>query len=312
MTKVFDPVPMGFGSVIFSTAKLSKYVTTVSNTTFWNGIRAYLKFGPKICDAGGIGYNFINHGINGTLTFTSSLTFPGLNATQANAVSASLFTELNKVGMNITNPYAASRKRDLSFAQANTYPARGAGQMNTRLASRLFPRANFEDDDLLSDTLSAIQNFVVEGGYTFHSVNHCPTLAVAGNPDNAVNPAYRVAAMHAQGWDSGPAVGPVDIQKKNYERFSRYFQPWRDVSPDSGSYMGEADPAEPDWQQSFYGDNYERLLEIKQKWDRWDLFWAQTAVGSEGWEVRNNGWPTQNVSWVYMLLTFSIISSDLC
>ncbi|KAN0102233.1 FAD binding domain containing protein [Hyaloscypha variabilis] len=293
ITKVYDPVPMGFSSVIFSTAKLSKYVTTVSNTTFWNGIRAYLKFGPKICDAGGIGFSFINHGINGTLTFTSTLSLPGMNYTQANNFSNTMFTEINKSGLNLTNLYAL-RRRDMSSLLIDAYPSRGAGEKNVRLASRLFPRENFEDDDLLDDTLTAIKNFVVEGGYTFHSVNHCPTLEISGNPDNAVNPAYRTAAMHAQGWDSQPAIGPVEIQKKRYERFNRYFQPWRDVSPDSGSYMGEADPEEPDWQSSFYGENYERLLEIKNRVDPWGLFWAQTAVGSEGWAVRNGGWPTQS------------------
>lgn len=220
-----------------------------------------------------------------------------MDATQASNFSATMFAEINKAGLNLTNPYAIAKRDAASFlAAADVYPARGPGDKNIRLASRLFPRENFEDEDLLTDTLGAIKSFVVEGGYTFHGVNHCPTKKVAGNPNNAVNPAYRVAAMHAQGWDSGPAIGSVATQKKNYERFNRYFQPWRDVSPDAGSYMGEADPAEPDWQQSFYGENYDRLLEIKNKVDPSGLFWAQTAVGSEGWAVKNGGWPTQNVS----------------
>jgi hypothetical protein len=268
---------MGFSSIMFSTAKLSKYVTTVSNETFWKGIRAYLKFGPKIYDAGGIGYNFINHGVNGTLTFASTLSLPGLSFSQANTFATLMFTEINKAGMNLTNPYAAT-KRDLASV-LDKYPTRGAGEMNIRLASRLFPRDNFEDDDLLDDTLGAIKNFVVEGGYTFHEVNHCPTMDVAGNPDNAVNPAYRVAAMHAQGWDSGPAIGPVEVQKKNYERFNKYFQPWRDVSPNAGSYMGEADSSEPDWQQSFYGSNYDRLSDIKNSVDPWVYFGLRLRWG---------------------------------
>lgn len=297
--KAYDPVPVGFSSVIFSTANLSKYITTVSNETFWAGIRTYLKFGPQICDAGGIGYNFIQHIANGTLLFSTSITIPGMNFTQASTFTSGLFTELNNVGVNITDPFATPvTASEASSLKAMAYPSRGPGEMNTRLASRLFPRENFEDNDLLNDTLGAIRNFVEEGGYTFHGVNHCPTMDVAGNPDNAVIPAWRKAAIHAQGWSSGPAIGPIETQKKDYERFSKYFQPWRDVSPGAGSYMGEADAAEPDWQQSFYGDNYERLLGIKQKWDSWDLFWANTAVGSEGWAVKTpvDGWPTQNVS----------------
>lgn len=197
-----------------------------------------------------------------------------------------------------TTTRAGAAEVDAIIAAASAYPSRGPGAMNTRLASRLFPRENFEDDDLLDSTVSAIKSFIVDGGYTFHGVNHCPTMDVAGNPDNAVNPAYRRAAIHAQGWDSSPAVGPISEQKVRKERFDKYFQPWRDVSPGAGSYMGEADPSEPNWQQSFYGDNYERLLGIKQTIDPWNVFWAPTAVGSEGWEVKNGnvGWPSQNVS----------------
>ena len=35
----------------------------------------------------------------------------------------------------------------------------------------------------------------------------------------------------------------------------------------SGSYWNEADYYEPNWQRSFWGTNYARLLAIKQKYD---------------------------------------------
>lgn len=170
--------------------------------------------------------------------------------------------------------------------------------MNTRLASRLFPRENFEDGDLLDSTVSAIKAFVADGGYIFHGVNHCPTMDAAGNPNNAVNSTYRRTAIHTQGRDFTPAVGPISEQKVRKERFDKYFQPWRDVSPSAGSYMGEANPSEPNWQQSFHSDNYDRVLGIKQTVDPWGLFWLMTGVGSERWEVRNGNarWPSQNVS----------------
>ena len=61
---------------------------------------------------------------------------------------------------------------------------------------------------------------------------------------------------------------------------------YRDVSPGAGSYLGESDHEEPNFQQSFYGKHYARLLKIKGQVDPWDVFWAKTAVGSEGWAVR--------------------------
>ncbi len=60
---------------------------------------------------------------------------------------------------------------------------------------------------------------------------------------------------------------------------------WRNLSQGAGSYLGESDRDEIDFQQSFYGINYPRLLEIKNQVDPSDVFWAKTAVGSEVWDT---------------------------
>lgn len=88
------------------------------------------------------------------------------------------------------------------------------------------------------------------------------------------------------------AIANKDLQKN-------ILQPWRNISPVSeggGTYLNEASVMEPDWQESFYGGYYERLSEIKRKWDPEDVFYATTAVGSERWEVRDGeqGVQTQN------------------
>ena len=39
-----------------------------------------------------------------------------------------------------------------------------------------------------------------------------------------------------------------------------------------------------DWQQTFWGENYDRLLEIKRAIDPDDVLWCHPCVGSEGWK----------------------------
>ena len=63
-------------------------------------------------------------------------------------------------------------------------------------------------------------------------------------------------------------------------------QAFRDLEPNSGAYMGESDPIEPNWQRTKFGDNYERLLRIKQEWDPSGVFWCKQCVGSELWETK--------------------------
>jgi FAD/FMN-containing dehydrogenase len=55
----------------------------------------------------------------------------------------------------------------------------------------------------------------------------------------------------------------------------------RAITPGSGSYVNETDYFEPDWQRSFWGPNYPRLLEIKRRYDPANVFRVHHGVGSE-------------------------------
>jgi len=56
-----------------------------------------------------------------------------------------------------------------------------------------------------------------------------------------------------------------------------------------GCYSAEANLNEKDWQKVFWGPHYEKLLEIKKKWDPRGIFTCTKCVGSE-WvkEVRDS------------------------
>ena len=49
-------------------------------------------------------------------------------------------------------------------------------------------------------------------------------------------------------------------------------------------YLNEADAELEDWQSWFWGKKYNRLLQIKNKWDPEGLFVVRHGVGSEDWD----------------------------
>ena len=55
----------------------------------------------------------------------------------------------------------------------------------------------------------------------------------------------------------------------------------REATPGSGAYVNEADYFEPDWQRSFWGVNYPRLLAIKKRVDPDNLFRVHHGIGSD-------------------------------
>ena len=55
------------------------------------------------------------------------------------------------------------------------------------------------------------------------------------------------------------------------------------VAPVIAAYGAESDFFERDWQTSYWGPNYPRLLAIKAKYDPEGLFFVHHGVGSENW-----------------------------
>jgi Berberine and berberine like len=59
----------------------------------------------------------------------------------------------------------------------------------------------------------------------------------------------------------------------------------RKLVPEPGSYLAETSYFERDWQKSFWGSNYPRLRQIKDKYDPDGLFFVHHGVGSEDWSA---------------------------
>lgn len=70
---------------------------------------------------------------------------------------------------------------------------------------------------------------------------------------------------------------------KHVAQISAAMNDFRKLAPNSGTYVNEADFFQQNWQNDFWGSNYERLYKIKQKYDPAGLFYCHHCVGSELW-----------------------------
>ena len=305
--KAYDPISITTTEFNFQTSPVQGNPSNniqVSYENFWKGIDAYFAQLVRINDAKGTAWNYIytqaptTWNPQRTFSFVGQINLNDVSASEAKKFAEPLFEELNAIGINLKNPEPAFYETFPDQAFRPNGPGEGVG--NGRFGSRLFPRSNFEDPESeeFAKTMKSIRSFVEDGGYTFHSVDYHPSHETAGYPgrNSAVNPHLRTAIMHATGFDTasyGPETTPQQ-RIASHARLNEYVQKWRDASPGSGAYMNEADTAEPNFQESMYGNNYARLLEIKKEIDPWGVFYAVTAVGSDAWKVEaNSGMPTQ-------------------
>lgn len=57
----------------------------------------------------------------------------------------------------------------------------------------------------------------------------------------------------------------------------------REVVPGAGAYVSESNFFDPNWQTSYWGPHYPRLLTVKKRYDPDGLFFVHNGVGSEEW-----------------------------
>lgn len=145
---------------------------------------------------------------------------------------------------------------------------------------------------------SGFSNALFEASRSWQVALHC-NKGLAGGTEEAIsaalstamNPAVTEAfalAICAAG--EGPAYPGIvghepDVNELRLDRkaLESAISALRRLVPAGGSYLSESDYFLELWQLAHWGSNYEKLLEIKRRYDPAELFTVHHGVGSELW-----------------------------
>jgi hypothetical protein len=266
----------------------------VGAETFWKGVEAFWDDMPAYNEAKTYSYFFLSNA-SGTYSF-EMFPFFATNKTVAEyeELTKPFFDKLTALGISYK---IATAHYDTFYgayqATFNTIDSRIGGYTSIP-GNRLIPAENWDDAKTSAATLGAVRH-AVDNALRIGIYHQHPNDDAA--VDNAVNPAFRnegallIAINFVAANATVATIGAESLQLTN-----DILGPLREVTPSGGTYGNEADPAEPDWQNAFWGKNYERLLQIKKKVDPTELFYVHHGVGSEGWAVDDGdrGVPTQD------------------
>jgi FAD/FMN-containing dehydrogenase len=174
----------------------------------------------------------------------------------------------------------------LALSSVDTRATEPAGIFSL-LASRLMPRALFT-------TPSSI-NALVEGVITgiekartllpltaTQVVLETPVSNADSTHSTSAHPAWRDAlwhVIHVGEWEE--TLSPA-VQEAATEGFLEMLEPLKALSPGGGAYFNEAHWGEGDWEEVYFGGNYGRLLEVKERYDPSHLFDCWKCVGWRG------------------------------
>ena len=255
------------------------------NETRYNQlIRDFFRWLPSLADSGWSGYFSMVD-----TKFSIALIWPNGDFTIANTIIYQFIN--NNTDLMITDPTIATLP-SLYQLYINVFTTWDFTGTNGLVGSRLIPERIVRNQP---DTVA--QAFIQMNGQSTIGSKLTISLVAGGQAstaktNNSVNPAWRTALLHvfySQGWNDDASI---TLQQSIADRIQRKTQILDKLFPDIllGSYMNEADPNEPRWQERFFGSQtlYDRLKTVKRKYDPFDLFICKTCVGSDDWTADLN------------------------
>ncbi|XXH05348.1 hypothetical protein Hte_011774 [Hypoxylon texense] len=259
-------------------AKLSFTSQGVSLDTFDDVVKSVLLSLPETNDAG-VGSLWI---YAQGFFMMQPIMAPGLTADELSALIKPSLDELDRNG--ITYDYAIGDYPTYFDAFDAMNPPYNITQFH--IGGRFIPRSLIESEEAIEPLVDAFKFMFSKGG-----IMSGMSLNVSKTPvaPNSVHPGWRTSAF--------VAVYGAPFHKTDYEAniqsldlITNVLGPsLEEITPGGGAYLNEGNIYESNFQETFYGSNYDRLKYIKARYDPNDLFYGPTAVGSEGWRIERDG-----------------------
>ncbi|KAH7329441.1 FAD binding domain protein [Stachybotrys elegans] len=268
---------------------LSAQFTSPSEAENWRMVAKLHSEMPRLKEGGMQGYYYVlPPSIAGALTIMWGFVL----CNKPNGTAESLFEPIARLFDE--NPGTVRYASEIShypdfFNYWNSTIGFEAVAQSATMGSRLLPAQALTDVDRLSDAFQRA---------TAPSDAQIPVIIIGhmiANSDNAgldvpLHPGWRRAVTHLILVE--PYRDYIDAAAKEevYGRMTYERVPILEaLAPGSGAYFNEADPFDPQFQETFWADNYSRLKSIKDKYDPDSVLWCISCVGSEDWVIGDGG-----------------------
>lgn len=266
--------------------------TGVSDDTFWKGVEEFHASLPAIVDSGAATL----HSLTNDTFVVIPLTAPGKTIEQVASLLQPFKSRMDALQLPMTldiTSFPSYYEHFDHYFGPLPYGLPLINIIDVSIAGRLIPRNVVENARSNSALVEALKKSVHPGGgFVTGGVSLNARHSVAGNrpSSNAVLPAWRDAIVSILAFAPWEYQGTTAQNLKAQDYLIDVTLPaLKNAAPGGSAYLNEANTRQADWKQSFYGVNYERLRSIKRKYDPTDLFYAETAVGSDAWAPGSDG-----------------------
>ncbi|KAI0838428.1 FAD/FMN-containing isoamyl alcohol oxidase MreA [Hypoxylon sp. FL0890] len=280
-----------FGIVTSATVKVhpdtyfsTAYMTVPNNGSnvdgLYSAVESFIETLPALTDAGAIAiFEVAPDGF-----YLVPAIAPDMQSAELDAHFQPVISKLNSLGLG----YTYSSSTNTTFLRTFNSITTISNVSDQNLGGRFIPRSLVESNQT-SALVDAIRYISTQPDTLFVG-NAINVKKFVSSPDeNAANPAFREALFSAT---LGNYINYTDWNvtvARQHAITDDLLPKLEALTPNGGAYLNEGDVNQPDFQKTFYGDHYNRLLQIKTKYDPRGVFYAQTAVGSERWKQDLDG-----------------------
>ncbi|KAF7910257.1 hypothetical protein EAE99_011304 [Botrytis elliptica] len=277
---------------------------TTTATAAWNALAILFQSIPDLMDTGLAGAMTAATGSSARALSGSESIPPGVYFSQAfygyNISTSEMDTVISPViekmkdisneSLSLNYTITAVYPTYLDFFYAGDPGEDPAGQISL-LSTRLLGRAQLSD--LPMETVAAYlqRALASQGGGGSQMI-----VGLQGGPGpvnvpkemrGSLNPIWRETYLHVIAL--GATIDDTLTPKKSLSQAAEWMEQnnealWREWAPDMGAYINEGNPYNTEWKHDFFGTSYDRLAEIKKKYDPTGSLYILAGVRSDEWD----------------------------
>lgn len=242
--------------------------------------------------------NLLHFGITNNMFWVFAFVMADQDTTSIDHMVSSFLPELDRLGLK----YDLTAVNYTSYLDnyLSTYGPLPYGSICPKfpiISSRLIPRSILADDTSRNELVDFFHDIARDGswfwGCNFFDVDDKPGSPRDPHPPNSVHPAWREAIAYCNPQpelSGGYHWEQPEIDEEKRVRLVNEFIPRNEALTPNSAHVNELDPTyKGDWKDALYGANYNRLLDIKHRYDPNHLLYGQWAVGSDEFTVDGAG-----------------------
>ncbi|PWY68942.1 FAD/FMN-containing dehydrogenase [Aspergillus sclerotioniger CBS 115572] len=272
----------GHEDATVSGAEVEFTVANITSDLFFEAVARFHTLLPAMVDAG----TTVIYEMTNQVFLINPLTAYNKTSAEVKTILSPFLSALTELGIEYTVAYtefSSYFEHYEKYMGPLPYGNLEVGSYN--YGGRLLPRETLETNT--TNLVAALRSITSEGVI---AVGVGLNVTHSNDVSNAVFAPWRSAAVTMQIGSPWNETAPWSEMVANQEHIADSYVPQLEaVTPNSGAYENEASFRQHNWQEAFFGDNYAKLCEIKEKYDPNHVFYVLKGAGSEYWSVDESG-----------------------